>query len=177
MHSKQAPLLFALLFVLALNATAATRKSAPDFRLKDVDGNEVVLSKLRGRVIFLDFWASWCGPCRNSIPSVEQLYQKFKSKKVLFYGINLENNPSRAKNFAKNSGINYKILNGDRKTTDSFGVRGIPAFFIIDKEGKIAASYVGFDPSLSSVWETEIKKLLAEPDNPKPPPAEPKRKY
>lgn len=142
-------------------AFAQDARPAPDFKLLDVDGKSVTLSSLKGKLVFLDFWASWCAPCRNSIPAVEKLYQKYKNDKIVFLGINLENNPDSTKRFASNTGMSYQILVGNQKTVSAYGVRGIPAFFLIDHDGKIARSYVGFQSDLADRWDTDIRDLLS----------------
>lgn len=149
-------------------AAAQENKPAPNFILNDVSGKPVNLSSFKGKVVFLDFWASWCGPCRNSIPAVEDLYRKFEKEGVVFFGINLENNPVLAGNFAKNTGITYTVLVGDQKTTRAYGVRGIPAFFLLDRDGNIAQTYVGYDPQLKDRWESDIKALLSKNTGIKP---------
>lgn len=136
----------------------------------------VTLSSLKGKVVFLDFWASWCPPCRNSIPHVESLYQKLKGEKVVFLGLNLENDAKSTKQFAQRQGMNYTILVADEKTPDAYGVRGIPAFFIIDPQGRIAKSYVGFQQGMEDAWERDIRGMLAKiPSDKQPASKNPKR--
>ncbi|MFH1369654.1 MAG: TlpA disulfide reductase family protein [Elusimicrobiota bacterium] len=144
---------------------------ALDFELSDVNGKTVTLNSLKGNVVFLDFWASWCPPCRNSIPAVESLYQELKDEKVVFIGINIENKPALARNFAINNGINYTILMGDQKTTRAYGVRGIPAFFLIDHQGNVVKTYVGFQDGLKETWKSDIQELLLKIQEEKPNPA------
>ncbi|OGS11580.1 MAG: hypothetical protein A2386_03920 [Elusimicrobia bacterium RIFOXYB1_FULL_48_9] len=87
---------------------------APDFTLLDVNGKKVTLSEARGKVVFIDFWASWCPPCRASIPAVEKLYDKYKGKDVEFYGINLEGNTPAIRKFIEKNSMKYTVLFDDR---------------------------------------------------------------
>ncbi|MCX5781467.1 MAG: TlpA disulfide reductase family protein [Elusimicrobia bacterium] len=150
---------YAFLFLfLASNMFAA--EFAPDFTLSDLNGNKVSLSSQKGNVVFLDFWATWCPPCRASIPEVEKTFEKYKGKNVVFYGINLENDANAVKNFVQKMGIKYTVLVDDNKVGREYGVQGIPAFYIIDQEGKIAERYVGFQNRMSKEWAKKIDDLL-----------------
>ncbi|MFC1500939.1 TlpA family protein disulfide reductase [Elusimicrobiota bacterium] len=133
---------------------------APDFTLKDLDSNEITLSDYEGKVVFLDFWASWCPPCRMSIPVVEELYEKFKDEDVVFFGINMESDVNKVSGFVQANDMKYKILMRDQKVGRHYGIRGIPAFFIINQDGQIVDKYVGYDPSMSKIWEEKIQSLL-----------------
>lgn len=149
-----------LLVMVAGSAVAEEATIAPDFTLKDINGKQVALSEHRGKVIFMDFWASWCPPCRNSIPEVEKLYARFKDDRVLILGVNVEGDPSAAKKFAASKGIRYTVLLGDQQTSRAYKVSGIPAFFIIDAEGKIVQRYTGFQSGMYDEWVQQIEKQL-----------------
>ena len=150
---------FAVLFFLSI-ATAKDLIEAPDFTLKDLDNKEVTLSDYKGKVVFIDFWATWCPPCRMSIPAVEELYEKFKDEDVVVFGINMESDPDKVRSFAEENDMQYKILMRDQKVGRYYGVRGIPAFYIINQEGKVSDKYVGFDPSLKEIWIEKVQTLL-----------------
>jgi thiol-disulfide isomerase/thioredoxin len=141
--------------------TAGVTERAPDFTLKDLKGEPVSLSQLKGKVVFLDFWASWCPPCRRSIPEVEKLYDAFKgSSDVVVMGINIEGNPDVARKFAASKGLKYTILAGDQKTAGDYRVNGIPAFFIVSQDGKITRHYAGYQSGMETEWENVIIELL-----------------
>jgi peroxiredoxin len=162
-------LLPAIILIAASCACAQEARKAPDFTLKDLDGNAVSLSSFKGKAVFIDFWASWCPPCRNSIPKVEALYQKLKNENVAFLGINLESNPQSTKKFAAAQNMQYKILIDDQKTSGEYGVRGIPAFFILDAQGMIRQSYQGYSAGLEETWEKEIRELTVKIQPPQKP--------
>ncbi len=132
-----------------------------DFKLKDLDGKTVALSDFRGKVVFIDFFATWCPPCRQSIPAVEDLHNKYKDNpNVVFLGINVGEDEQKVKDFAKESGITYKVLLGDKNVMASYKIRSIPSFFVIDARGNISNKHVGYIPGLETQWDQDIKILL-----------------
>ena len=133
---------------------------APDFTLSTVDGSKLTLSEYAGNVIILDFWATWCGPCRMGIPEFVKLYSRYKNQGFIMIGINLDRGGrDKVKSFMKEMKINYPVVYGNSETTRDFGgIRGIPTAFIIDRNGNIAKKLVGYRPG--SVFENEIRKLL-----------------
>jgi len=131
---------------------------APGFTLTDVQGRAVSLADFRGKVVVLDFWATWCPPCRREIPDFITLQSEFGSKGVQFVGIALDE-PGNVKAFAQQNGMNYPVLLGDDDVAKSYGgISGIPTTFIIDRGGKIVNRFVGFRPR--EAFEKEIRKSL-----------------
>ncbi len=140
------------------------RQVAPDFSWQTKDGKIVHLSDLKGKVVLLDFWATWCGPCRMTIPHVEALYKKYKDKGVVVIGINLDGPSKRAvvSQFIKEHGITYTVVGDNGTVAQEYGATSIPRFFFIDKHGRIAKMIVGYDPNMEKTFSEEIDKLLAE---------------
>lgn len=135
--------------------------SAPDFTLQDLDGQQVSLSDYKGKVIFIDFWATWCPPCRQSIPSVEKLYDEYKDNgSFVILGINLNEDKSTILKFMEKQKVNYKVLMSDKKVVSDYKISGIPAFFLIDQNGDIVNKYVGYSPANENKWKEDIKKLI-----------------
>ncbi len=134
-------------------------QKAPDFTLKDLSGKNVSLSDYKGKVIVLDFWATWCGPCRMEIPSFIELQNTYKDD-IVIVGVSLDQGgPAAVEPFAEKNGINYPILYGNGNVTNAYGgIRGIPTTFIIDQNFKIQRKYVGYQAH--SVFENDIRKLL-----------------
>ncbi|MEW6652246.1 MAG: TlpA disulfide reductase family protein [Bacteroidota bacterium] len=134
---------------------------APDFELPTSDGKKLKFSSLKGKVVLVDFWATWCPPCRKGVPDLVELKKKYGSKGFEIVGISLDG-PQTKKEvvpFIKEYGINYPVVYGNEAVTISYGgVQSIPTAFIIDKQGKIVARYVGLKPK--EVYEEHIKKLL-----------------
>ena len=140
----------ALLFVFSGVLFA---QQAPDFTLLDVNGNTVKLSDFKGKAVFIDFWASWCPPCRDSIPAIKNIHKQFASNpNAVILGINLNEKPSTVINFMKNNAIMYQVLLGDRKVAELYGVNSIPSFFIVDKNGNIVKQYRGYGNSMEAEW-------------------------
>ena len=131
---------------------------APDFALKDMDGKTVNLSDYKGKVVVLDFFASWCPPCREEIPDFIGLQKSYGAGSFSMVGVAMVS-LNEAKEFAKKMGINYPVLIDDGKVSTVYGpVRSIPTTFVIDKDSKIAKFYIGYRPK--DVFENDIKALL-----------------
>lgn len=131
---------------------------APDFTLADIGGKQVSLSEFKGKAVILDFFASWCPPCRQEVPDFVELQKTYGNQGLVVIGVALVNK-AEAKSFAEQFGINYPVLIDDKKASDLYGpIRSIPTTFIIDKSGKIVKMYIGFRPK--DVFEADVKELL-----------------
>jgi peroxiredoxin len=133
---------------------------APEWKLNDLDGKEVKLSDFKGKVVILDFWATWCGPCKLEIPGFVNLQKEYGDRGLRVIGVSLDEGDSKlVKTFAKRMAINYPVLLGNNKITSDYGsVEAIPTTFIIDQQGMIAGKHVGYVEKRQ--FETEIKMLL-----------------
>lgn len=132
--------------------------SARDVSLVDIDRKPVSLAEFRGKVIILDFFASWCPPCREEIPDFIKLQNEYKDKGFSVVGVSMEN-AKISKDFVKRIGINYPVVVDDGRASSIYGpVRSIPTTFVIDKNFKIAKVYIGYRPK--EVFENDIKELL-----------------
>ena len=145
------------------NYIPAAQKStalAPDFILPTTDGKTVKLSDLKGKVVIVDFWATWCGPCRRGIPDLIELKKKYGSKGFEIVGVSVDTDTKdEVVPFMKAQKINYPIVYGNMNVYQQYGgIRAIPTSFVIDKQGKIVASYEGLISS--GTYETHIKNLL-----------------
>ena len=158
MTSKSLP--FILVAVLALSGTALRADPAPNWDLKDLSGKSVKLSDFKGKVVVLDFWATWCPPCRAEIPDFIDLQKQYQSKGFTVVGVSIDQGGTAAvAPFVKSHNINYPIVMGDESVVHQYGdVEAIPTTFIIDPKGNIAGMHQGQTPK--SVFEAEIKKLL-----------------
>ena len=131
-----------------------------DFVLKDLDGKDVKISAHKGKVILLNFWATWCGPCKAEIPGFVELQDKYK-KDLVVVGFSVDDTADKARAFATEYKINYPIMLGlgREDIQDAYGpIWGIPASFLISKDGKVCKKHMGIAPK--AVFEKEIKALL-----------------
>jgi peroxiredoxin len=126
------------------NTGNSSAELAPDFVLTDTQGNQVKLSDYRGKVVILDFWATWCPPCRKGIPDLIDLKKTFKDRLTII-GISLDtDSKNEVVPFMKEYGINYKVVYGDNDVVQKYGnIQAIPTSFIIDQKGNIVTSFVG----------------------------------
>ena len=119
-------------------------EAAPEFNLSQVGGGEISLEQLLGRVVMLDFWASWCPPCRDEAPVLAQIYGEYRDKGVEFIGVNLWDNAGDAELFLQQEGHQYPNgIDEEGKIAISYGVRGIPEKFFIDRDGLIVRKFSG----------------------------------
>jgi len=153
--ASAAALMVVVFAVFMVGTSTVSAQAAPDFTLIDMEGKEVSLSDYKGKVILLDFWATWCGPCRKEIPSFIKLQNDYKED-VVVLGISLDQNgPKAVIPFAKKMGINYPVVYGNGQVVQAYGgVRSIPTTFVIDKEFNIQRKYVGLTDH--SVFEKDI---------------------
>ena len=136
---------------------------APDFTLKSLDGQEITLSKLKGKVVLLDFWATWCGPCRESIPHLIQLYKAYRENGFEMIGISLDKGDATVvHNFVKSMDIPYPIVMATEEIARDYRVTSIPTTFFIDKEGKIREKIPGFNSTIAQRMNSKIADLTAE---------------
>ena len=142
-----------------------TKNMAPDFSLQDLSGSTVTLSKSRGRVVVLDFWATWCPPCLMSIPELVDLQEKYRDSGLVVIGISLDD-PGRVSDsdllaFKEKLKINYKVLRANYDVVKNYFSTenmSIPTMFIIDRKGRILEKHVGFRPGL---LEESLRKLFS----------------
>jgi peroxiredoxin len=139
------------------------RKRAPDFALKDANGKVVHLGDTLGKVVLLDFWATWCGPCVIEIPWFQEFQRKYKDRGFEVLGVSMDDDGWKAINpFVASRKINYRVVLGDDKTGDQYGgLEALPTTFVIDRYGRIAAVHVGLTSKKD--FEDAIEKLLEAP--------------
>ena len=132
-----------------------------DFTMKDLDGKDVALSSFKGKVILLNFWATWCGPCKAEIPGFVELQKDYAKDGLVVVGYSVDDEAPQARAFANEYKVNYPVLLGlgREDVQEAYGpIWGIPASFIISREGKVCQRHLGIAPK--AVFEKEIKALL-----------------
>lgn len=117
--------------------------AAPDFTLKNMNNNEVSLSDYRGQKVFLNFWASWCPPCRKEMPDMQKLHEKY-GEEIAILAVNIGESKSTAANYMLENGLSFSVLlDTDKSTAQNYLVRGIPTSYFLDKDGIIINKVVG----------------------------------
>jgi len=132
-----------------------------DFKIKNLDGKDVELASFKGKVLLLNFWATWCGPCKAEIPGFVELQAKYRDELTVL-GYSVDDDAPKARAFAEQYKINYPILLGEGRedVQDAYGpIYGIPASFLISKDGKVCKKHMGIAPK--AVFEKEITALIA----------------
>ncbi len=141
------------------NSTKGGAAKAPDFTLQDLNGKNVKLSDFRGKVVVLEFWATWCPPCRESIPGIEKIYKAYKDKGLVVLAVSLDQGGwDSVKTFVSGRGMTYTVLKGDDDVTSEYQVRTIPMLLILDRSGNIAKRYIGLGSD--EELEQDIKSVL-----------------
>jgi len=139
------------------------RPLAPDFTLLSIDGRTVTLSQLRGKVILLDFWATWCAPCRLAIPHLNDLHKAYREKGLEIIGVSLDRgSPEQVRRFAVNMGIQYTIIMANDEVVKNYGISPIPTTYLIDRDGHISNKWVGFSQNLMSKISAETERLISQ---------------
>jgi thiol-disulfide isomerase/thioredoxin len=158
----------ATLVTVGLNAQGAKQfgdhlvgKKMVNFKMKGFDGKSYTNASLKGKVVLMDFWASWCGPCKKASPTMERLYKKYAKDGLVVIGANvMESNMESALAYPKEHGYTYTFTKDNDALGKKLGINGIPAFIFIDKSGKVAQVQTGFAPALDVEFEKTVRKLL-----------------
>lgn len=138
----------------------ADRARAPDFSLPQLNGKTLRLHDYRGKVILLDFWATWCDSCRDEIPRFESLQSKYGKQGLQIIGVAMDDSTDPVKDFDRRFKMNYPVVLGNAKTGELYGgVLGLPVAFLIDRDGRIYAKQVGATDI--AVFEREIMRLVS----------------
>lgn len=161
--------LAALLFV-ALAATPALAskgafdgQEAPDFALRTLDGENLRLSEYRGEVVMINFWATWCGPCRQEMPLLDELYNRYERVGFQLLGVNIDDDPRRAMEMAEELGISFPVLFDDRKeVSELYRVEAMPVTVILDREGVVRYTHYGYKPGYEEYYLDQVRTLLRE---------------
>ncbi len=132
---------------------------APDFTLTDLEGNSVTLSDFRGKVVFINFWATWCPPCRAEMPEIEAIYQDYKDKDVVVIGIDILEAEDEVRQYVQQGGYSWTfVLDTTGGVTADYGITAIPTSFFLDKEGVIQAVNIG--AMTKRAMESQLAKAM-----------------
>jgi peroxiredoxin len=144
-------------------ATSLIGQPAPDFALRSLSGENIRLSEHLGEVVVINFWATWCGPCRQEMPALDELYAKYRLAGLTLLGVNIDdsNASARAAEMAQGLKVSYPVLFDDRKeVARAFDVSAMPLTVMIDREGVVRQVYEGFKPGQQKRYAEQLRELL-----------------
>jgi len=159
-------LLVAVPGIFAANSFASSGlagQEAPDFALKSASGSNLRLSEYRGDVVMINFWATWCGPCRQEMPLLNDLYARYNRVGFSLLGVNIDDDSSRALEMAEELGVSFPVLFDERKEVSKlYQVEAMPVTVLVDREGKVRHVHLGYKPGYEEKYLTQIRALLRE---------------
>ena len=160
-------LLVNLLVILVAMTSSVMAKEmsgeAMDFTLPSRSGENVRLAELQGEVVLVNFWASWCGPCRKELPKLEEMHQKYKDLGVTILGINIDENRALSQKLLKDVEVNFPVLyDHNSEVAEPYNIQAMPSTFIIDKSGNFRYLHLGYQDGYELAYEEQIKKLMRE---------------
>ena len=153
------------LAVLAPGAVAASPVAprAPDFTLRAADGRNVRLEELRGQVVLVNFWATWCGPCREEMPRLDKLYAKYRQSGFVLLGVNIDDNPATAIATAAKLGVSFPVLlDTTKQVSQLYKLADMPSTAVIDRDGRLRYTHRGYREGTEAEYEQQIRALLKE---------------
>lgn len=161
---KQAALLLVVGMLYSINAQASALEGmAPDFTLKSRSGENIKLSELRGDVVMINFWASWCAPCRQEMPLLEEMYKKYSDLGFVLLGVNVEEDSSLSEELLREIRVSFPILyDNTNKVTKLYKVVAMPSTIMVDRDGKMRYLHRGYLPGYEAEYIKQIKELIKE---------------
>jgi peroxiredoxin len=152
-----------LLLACGVSLAANQPSMAPDFTLKSREGVNIKLSELRGQVVMVNFWASWCGPCRQEMPLLEQLFERYQSLGFTLLGVNVDEDRAAADKMLRDIPVSFPILYDERgKVSKQYQVKAMPSTFMVDRDGRIRYLHKGYKSGYEDDYQQQIRELLRE---------------
>ena len=165
MHRFSTACWAALLVCAATTASAAVtpQAAAPDFTLRSADGRNLRLNEQRGQVVLVNFWASWCGPCRQEMPHLNRLYDKYKASGFTLLGVNIDDDPRLANAVVARMGLKFPVLlDADKTVSKLYDLGSMPATVLIDRDGRVRFLHRGYRDGMEEAYEKQIRELVKE---------------
>jgi len=153
-----------VMVLLSSTVSAGTVQApAPDFTLKSDSGENLRLSEMRGEVVLINFWASWCGPCRQEMPILSELHDKYKTMGFTVLGINVEENSSDARKLLKEMPVSFPVLfDNDSSVSKQYDVAAMPSTVLVDRDGNMRYLHKGYKPGLEDTYVDQVRSLIRE---------------
>jgi peroxiredoxin len=143
--------------------SASAGAGAPDFTLRSADGPNVRLQEQRGRVVMVNFWATWCGPCRLEMPHLNRLYGKYRDAGFTLLGVNIDEDPAKAVSLAARLGLQFPVLlDSEKKVSRLYDLSTMPSTVLIDRDGRLRYVHLGYREGYENTYERQIRELLKE---------------
>ncbi len=156
-------LVFSVFAASSLASSGMEGQLAPDFALKSSTGENLRLSEFRGDVVMINFWATWCGPCRQEMPLLDELYSRYQRVGFSLLGVNIDDDSSRAMDMIEELGVNFPVLFDARKEVSKlYEVEAMPVTVIVDRTGTVRYIHHGYKPGYENKYLDQIRSLLRE---------------
>jgi len=156
-------LLLCLVAATGAASSGLTGQPAPDFALKSSTGKNLRLSEYRGDVVMINFWATWCGPCRQEMPLLDELYSRYQRVGFSLLGVNIDDDSGKAMNMVSELGVSFPVLFDARKEVSRlYAVDAMPVTVILDREGTVRHVHQGYKPGYEQKYLEQIRALLRE---------------
>jgi peroxiredoxin len=153
----------AVLLAVSTSFAGLEQSAAPDFTLKSVDGDNLRLSEFRGEVVLINFWASWCGPCRQEMPVLSELHDKYKALGFTVLGVNVEEESGKARKLLQEMPVSFPVLlDNDSVVSKLYDVVAMPSTVLVDRDGNMRYQHKGYKPGLEDVYLQQIRDLVRE---------------
>ena len=167
--SRTSGLLRALLGLLLVtsatlaSAVATVGAAAPDFTLRTLSGSNMRLQEQRGQVVLVNFWATWCGPCRKEMPHLNRIADKYKSSGLVLLGVNVDDDVRNAADLSAKLGVKFPVLlDTDKKVSRLYDLNSMPSTMVIDRSGKVRFVHRGYQDGYEDLYDKQIRDLLKE---------------
>ncbi len=154
---------FLLCAATLAQANVTAQAPAPDFTLKGADGRNLRLQEQRGQVVLVNFWATWCGPCKQEMPHLNRLYDKYRNSGFTLLAVNIDDDPRTAVSTATKMGLRFPVLlDTDKTVSKRYDLGSMPATVLIDRDGKVRFLHRGYREGMELAYEQQIRDLVKE---------------
>lgn len=144
-------------------STALVGEAAPDFALKSAGGENLRLSEYQGEVVMINFWATWCGPCRQEMPLLDELYGRYQRVGFQLLGVNIDDDSDKAMDMVKELGVSFPVLfDSDKSVSRRYAVEAMPVTILVDRSGTVRHVHHGYKPGYEEKYLAQVRALLRE---------------